>query len=395
LDVARVFRRLALLPVAILLSAVVATDAMALTWTADRLLTNSGGGYAYRGGLAVSSSTIAHAIYEQYTLGSFTVFYRRSTNSGSTWATPIPLSRGDVGEAGVPSIDAYSSAVDAVWVEGDDIFKGLDSVVMYRRSTDSGATWKSAIQISTTLGRAGFPRVVHGSSGHVLVTWTDQVTGKIYARLSTNSGSSFGSTMYIASTTNHPLSNAALYDGYPSAASVSGVFYLVYDSTAKAVRMRRSTDGGAHWGSPVTITSSSTGEAPTVATVGSTVLVGYGLLGNDIYAAARRSTDKGVHWSSPIAIALSSQSYSFAPVITYRSGAFRAVWEQCDSNNCSLSKTYYSASSSGATWSKPISASSRKQRWDYPGDVDVATKVLVLYSDVGTSSGDVHVRQGS
>ena len=36
----------------------------------------------------------------------------------------------------------------------------------------------------------------------------------------------------------------------------------------------------------------------------------------------------------------------------------------------------------------------RKRTFDYPADIDVATKVLILYDDVSASAGDVYVRQG-
>ena len=35
----------------------------------------------------------------------------------------------------------------------------------------------------------------------------------------------------------------------------------------------------------------------------------------------------------------------------------------------------------------------RKRSFDYPADIDVATKVLILYDDVSAAAGDVYVRQ--
>ena len=52
-------------PLAIAMTLVLATDALGLSWLSDTALTKSGAGYAYPGGLAVSSTTVAHAIYEQ------------------------------------------------------------------------------------------------------------------------------------------------------------------------------------------------------------------------------------------------------------------------------------------------------------------------------------------
>lgn len=388
--------RIAAAPLAIVLSIVLATDVAATSWSGNRALTASGAGYSYGGGLAVSSTKVAHAIYEQWVLGSYIVLYRRSANSGTTWGTPIPLSRGDVGEAGVPSIDAVGNAVDAVWVEGDSIFSGLNSIVIYRRSTDGGLTWQAPIQISPTLGRAGFPRVVHAASGRVLVTWTDQVAGRIYARLSTNSGASFGATTLIATTTNHPLSNHALYEGYPTLAAGTGVIYLAYFSASHTLRLRRSTTGGASWRSAVTIATNGSGYQPAVAAYGSRALIGYALrTSKDVWTVVRRSIDKGAHWGSVVAISSASSYPSFAPVLTYRSGAFRAAFEKCTSNSCSRSNVYYRSSTTGSSWSSTTLVSVRHRLYDYPADVEVATKILVLYNDDSNSAGDVYVRQGS
>jgi len=382
-------------PVAWCLTLVLASSAAALSWTSDAFLTKSGGGYAYPGGLAVSSATVVHAVYEQYTVGSFSAWYRRSANSGVTWGTPIILSRGNVGEAGVPSVDAAGNAVDAVWVEGDDIISGLDSVVMYRRSTDGGLTWLPAVQISPTLGAAGLPRVLHAASGHVLVTWTDEISARIYARLSTNSGASFGATVQLGTTTNRPFNNQKLFEAYPMAAAGTGIISVVFDTAANSVKIRNSTNGGSTWGAAITLAANANGQAPSVAAAGSTVLVGYGAqTSSAAWTLARRSTNMGVSWSSPITLSSSSGPPSFTPVLTYRANGFRAAFERCTSSTCSQSATIYRGSTTGATWGTAIAVSVRKRTYDYPADIDIATNVVVLYDDVNSSSGDVYVRAG-
>jgi len=391
----RQVRRLAIGPLVVGLALLLTAQVVGLSWTGDRALTASGGAYAYGGGLAVSSPTVAHAIYEQKVLGSFVVYYRRSGNSGTTWGTPIRLSRASVGEAGAPSIDAAGAKVDAVWVEGDKIISGLDSVVVYRRSTDGGRTWKAPIQISPTLGAAGLPRVLHGPSGRVVVTWTDEVSARILLRVSTNNGASFGSTLTLGRTTNHPLRDHTLSEGYPTLAAGKGVIYAAYATGPSTLRLRRSTDGGAHWSKAVTLATNASGQAPSVAAAGATVLVGYAAVaGKDSWAVLRRSTSKGVRWGAPKALSARSKAPSFSPVITHRAGAFHAAFERCASAACARSAVYYRKSSNGAAWSRAVGTSIRKRTFDYPVDIDVATRVLVLYDDVSASAGDVYVRQG-
>lgn len=375
------------------LAALLASDALALTWLSDTALTHSGGGYAYPGALAASSTTTAHSIYEQNVLGSFVVEYRRTTNSGSSWSSPIPLSTPGINSAGVPSIDAYGSAVDAVWLEGDAIIANSDSALMYRRSTNSGATWSAPIQLNGLFESAGFPRVAH-SGTTVVVTWTDEVAGKVYVRVSTNGGASFGTRFYLAATTNKPFTG--LYDGFPVVAFGSGVIAVGYYSATHTLKIRRSTTGGSSWATAQTIATNAAGNWPaTIAAASSTMLVGYAIeTSTDIWSVFRRSIDKGGTFASAVSLSSSSSYPSFQPVITYRAGAFRAIYERCTSNTCAASTTWYRSSTSGSTWTTAISASVKKRTYESPADVDVATKVLVVYDDVSNSANDVYVRRG-
>jgi len=391
----RPLRRLAIGPLSLGLAILLTTGAAGLSWTADRALTGSGGAYAYGGGLAVSSSSVAHAVYEQNVLGAYAVYYRRSGDSGTTWGTPIRLSRPTVGEAGVPSVDAAGAAVDAVWVEGDHILRGLDSVVMYRRSTDAGRTWKPAVRISPVLGRAGLPRVLHAPGGHVLVTWTDQVSSKVLLRISADGGTSFGRTITLGRTASHPLRDRALFEAYPTLAAGKGVLFAAFFSGPHTLRLRRSTDGGAHWSRAITVATNASADGVSVAAAGSTVLVGYAAVkGRDTWTVLRRSTNKGIRWGAAKALSAKSGAPSYAPVITYRAGAFHAAFERCTTDACVSSAVYYRRSVSGTAWSKAVGSSVRKRSFDYPADVDVAGRLLILYDDASGSAGDVYVRQG-
>ncbi len=114
----------------------------------------------------------------------------------------------------------------------------------------------------------------------------------------------------------------------------------------------------------------------------------------DTWTVVRRSTDRGAHWGSVVALSPAASHPSFAPVLTYRAGAFRAVFEKCSSTGCSRGNVIYRSSTTGSTWSAPSLASFRHRKYAHPAGVDVATKVLILYTDADIA-GDVYVRQGS
>lgn len=383
--------RIVAAPLAIILSLVLATDAAAITWTGNRALTTSGGAYLSGAGLAVSSSTLVHAVYEENVLGAYAVVYRRSANSGTTWGTPIQMSTPGAARAFFGSLDAMGNAVDAVWIEGDALFSEPGSILVYRRSSDGGLTWQDPIQISHRLGSVGPPRVLHTTSGQVLITWTERTSHQVYVRVSTNGGVSFARARLLATTTS---------EGQPTLASGAGVIYAAYFSATLTVQLRRSTDGGSTWSTPVTIATDAFNSRLGLAANGSTVLLGWIAKGRsheefaDEWTAVRRSTDKGVHWGSVVALSPQAGPPSSAPIISYRAGAFRAVFEKCSSSGCSRSNVIYRSSTTGSTWSTPSIASYRIRKYASAGDVDVATKVLILYTDTDPAS-DVYVRQGS
>jgi hypothetical protein len=385
---------------ALLLTMLLATDAIALSWRSTITMTAGGSGWAYSGGLAVSSSTTAHAILERYTVDRWEVLYRKTTNSGVSWAAPVRLSRAAANESGSPVIDASGAGVNAAWLEGDDLVAGLDTVVVARNSTDSGATWTDQVQLSPTNESAGPPRIVRSGS-RVAIVWTDQLTGKIYLRRSSNGGSTWSARQLVGTTSALPYTSTTqktLREAFPVAAyGSSGAFYVAYYSASKTLRIRRSTDYGATFKTSVALATNAVTKSwapPALAASSSTVLVGYATATAGKWTVMRRSTDKGAHWGSVVALNSSKTYWSGAPVLAVRGSKWMAAYERCNST-CSYSTVYYRASTSGgSTWGTAVSASQRKTKYNIPADIDVATKTMLLYVDYSSTTNDVYLRLG-
>ena len=378
---------------AILLSFAQASDTLAVSWTATRTVAAGGTAWAEPGSIVASSSTVAHLVFEQGVAGTIAAYYRRTANSGTDWSTPFRLSRVDVGEAGVPSIGAWGNSVDAVWLEGDDILAGLDTVAMYRRSVDAGVTWSDAVALSPPQESAGMPRIARRGS-LVAATWTDEVTGKVFAKVSTDGGATWNPRVVLATSTRKVGSR---YEAFPVVAVGSGVIYVAYYNGTHSLRLRRSTTSGATWSSYKTITTSGNGWYPSLAASGSKAIIGYARSSSsDVWAVIKRSTDSGANWGSTISLASQSSYPSFSPVVAVRGSRWMAIYEKCTSNSCVNSDVYYRGSStSGSTWSTASKASVRKRKWVAPAGVEVATKTLVLFVDYNSSGNDVYLRQGS
>jgi hypothetical protein len=386
-------RPVAVALIALVLQLALATSALALTWGPTKPLTLSRNASVWDS-LVVTGTSRVHVAYQEARGGILAVYYRRSIDAGTSWNTPQRLSRASATRASAPNLSAYGSTIDAVYVEA----RGTAAIVYYRQSTNNGTTWSPAVQISRTDGYADFAQVMRDASGRVLVTWSDARNGRVYYRQNIHGGGTFASTVSLGTTTNKPYGGSFL-EAFPAVAAGSGVHYLAWYADARTLKVRRSTNGGSTWGTAVTVASDGSGFHLDLAASGSTALLGYArLTSTDIYPVIRRTADKGAHWSSAIALSPASQPFAFQPLISFRSSVWRAVFERCTTDACTASRTYYRQSTNGGvTWSSTAQASSSTRPFVYPGGVGFAGKLVVLLGDykADVDDGDVYVRAGS
>jgi hypothetical protein len=181
------------------------------------------------------------------------------------------------GKAYGPAVAASENNVYVVW---SDDTPGTTEI-LYRRSTDGGASFGGAVNLSNTTGRSDHPAVaafgdiVLGQS--VYVVWTDDTPGtgnsEILYRRSTDGGNSFGGTVNISNTTGR--SYAATVATTSMINLPQQDVYVVWSDDTRGkggILYRKSTDGGASFGGTVNLTSISRPYA-TVAVSGNNVYV--------------------------------------------------------------------------------------------------------------------------
>jgi hypothetical protein len=154
------------------LSLVLATQAVAATWSQPTALTKSG--KAHAGGVVTLGTSQVIAAY----LNNGRVVVRRSTDSGATWLARQRLAK----NARAPAIAGRGTNVDVVWVN-------KNGRVRYARSTNSGASFRPTVALSPEFIKVRSPKVARGPNGLVVVAWTQQFA-EVHARISTNGGAS-------------------------------------------------------------------------------------------------------------------------------------------------------------------------------------------------------------
>jgi len=157
----------------------------------------------------------------------YEVWLRVSSNSGASFGSPVRLTT-NTGVSEYPSVAAVGSNVYVAWDDNTPVTgSGASYEIWLRVSSNNGASFGSAIRLTTNTGKSYNPSVAAVGT-YVYVAWSDNtpITGsggveEIWLRVSSNTGASFGSAIRI--TTNMGSS----WD--PSVAAIGSNVYVAWD----------------------------------------------------------------------------------------------------------------------------------------------------------------------
>jgi hypothetical protein len=161
------------------------------TWTTKRLTWTSGN--SMDPDIAVDSNNNLHVAWYDETPGNPEIFYKKSTDEGITWTSKrLTYNSGD---SWYPTITTDSS--NHVHVAWEDYTSG-DPRVYYKRSTDGGGTWATK-RLTWKSGWNWQSAIAADTSNHIHVVWTNKISSdiEIYYRRSTNGGASWGSAQRL------------------------------------------------------------------------------------------------------------------------------------------------------------------------------------------------------
>ena len=233
------------------------------TWqTAKRLTNNSGNSSFPR--IAASGSNV-YVVWRDDTPGNEEIYFRKSTDCGVTWQASKRLTN-NVGDSSRPAIAVRGANIYVAW---NDYTPG-NFEIFFRKSTDSGATWKTAIDVTNTAGDSFYPAIaVDGSS--IFVVWHDETPGnaEIYFSMSVDGGAIWQAAKSL--THNTGASDA-------SRIAISGAnIYVVWEDNTPGnceIFFKKSTDGGATWENARRLTSNTINDfSPDIAANDSNVYV--------------------------------------------------------------------------------------------------------------------------
>ncbi len=230
------------------IATVTSTDAGA-TWSAPVYL-GSGGDYAFRSTIGVTSSGLLLAAWVEETAGIRELYTAGSSDQGVSWSTPTPLPVvGDYQDD--PTI--ASTGPDAFTVAWSEDFDKLASA-----STDGGATWSSPEYLSQAMNSYGRVSLVP-IGGDEIVAIFQQFDGNsgqfsIQSRRSTDGGLTWNAIVPVSGDWSGSFGNGLYAFGVsPSAGTVIAVWSRGIGGFEDGLFAATSSDSGDSWGAPITV----------------------------------------------------------------------------------------------------------------------------------------------
>ncbi len=262
----------------------------------ERLTSAPGHSWISSGGercLAVSGDTL-HAVWYDERTGNDEVYYKRSTDGGTTWGPDVQLTLDSAYQA-MPTVAVSGPVVHVFWTdERNKPGRIREADIYYRRSTDGGETWQPETLLCTNpAGEYGGWHPCAACRGDTVhLVWEDDRNGDdlIHYKRSTDRGQTWTQDRAIASDMGAWLSTIAVWG--------KNVHVVWENFNSLRVWYRRSTDGGNTWQPQVSFPTETVSYAPCVDVSHDTVHVVYsdGSQTNFDQLYYRRSIDNGVTW---------------------------------------------------------------------------------------------------
>jgi len=299
------------------------SQAVQAQWTAAKRLTWTSG-WSEWPVLAVDSAGDLHALWTDNTSGHYEVYYRKSTDGGSSWNATRRLTWA---AAFFVSVAVAVDTADNIHIVWTDLPPG-NGEIYYTKSTNGGTTWTANKRLTWTSGASEDPSITVDSLGNIHVVWEDATPGdyEIYYKRSTDAGVTWTANQRLTWTSASSLQPAV-------AAHWSGGLYVVWEESyngSAEVYFRKSTIGGSTWsaGQKVTWTSgNSSSPALSVDFSGNLHMVWIDDTPGNVEIYYRKSTDGGVTWTASQRLTWTS-GYSGSPAIAAdSSGNPYVVWK--------------------------------------------------------------------
>lgn len=373
----------------VLAMVILAQHAFADWSPAKRLTWNSGGSYSPD--VAAYGHAVIHAVWYDSTPYNYEIYYKRSTDGGTTWGGAQRLTwNSGVSAAPAAAVDS-GGAVHVVW---SDDTPG-NKAIYYRKSPDGGTTWSAAKRLTWSSGDSGWPDMAIDSGGAIHIVWNDNASGstEIFYKQSTNGGAAWS-----------PAKRLTWTSGGSGAQAIAGgsgndlhVAWEDYTPGNQEIYHLKSSDGGTNWSTPRRITWTPTKSYnPAVALdSGNAVHVVWedSMAGNsEIYY--KRSTNGGTTWGAAQRLTWTPGYSSNSIIGTDSSGVIHFVWYDEASGDFEI---YHKRSTNGGTtWSPRQRLTWNSGISSFPAlALDSSDSIHLVWTDDTPGNAEIYYKKGT
>jgi hypothetical protein len=316
--------------------------------------------------------------------GTSNVIFTRSTDNGATFYPAVDLS-GSTGGAYVTALAASGNNVYVAWANRTE----TQTKLLFRASTDSGANFGNIIELSQSVLNNVDPQPQLASIGSNVYAVFNEIYNEggpnkdnIFFRSSIDNGATFGAKINLSSTTGYTSQGGA-----KMAVSGNNVYVLWAGSGSSSMSLffRASVNNGANFGSVISPDNSASNDLNSwqLAASGNDVYVLWNNgLGSSRYRVLfNRSPNNGASFGSIINLAydLSSKDYAYRSKIAASDSNVFVTWESM-LNGLNMDIFLASSSNSGATFDTPISQTSSDDAWN-PQVAASGSNAYVIWMD--------------
>jgi hypothetical protein len=224
-------------------------------------------------------------VWNSFRSGNRHIWYKTSTDDGATWSPATQLTT-DTGSGYDPSIT--EAADGALWVAWTSHRSG-NADIWYKTSTDGGVTWSAGSQLTTDPGDDYSLAIAQATDGTLWVVWASNRSGNqgIWYKTSSDGGGSWSPASQ--------LSTDPAWDDYPTVAqAANGTIWVMWNRSG-LLWYRTSSDGGASWSPEAQIDGDCCHESPSLVVGGDGVMWLAGERYPDVWY--QTSGDDGATWS--------------------------------------------------------------------------------------------------
>lgn len=303
--------------------------------------------WSYNPTLTVSGSNV-YVVWQDLRGGLYDeIYFKKSADNGDTWTEDIPLTSNDGYTSQWPDIAVDGNKLHLVW--GD--YRDGNYEIYYKNSTDGGSTWSNDKRLTIWSNTDEAPHIVaNGDTIHVVWDRYLPSTGviEVFYRKSTDGGITWQSEQQ--------LTESDYYHSWPQDLVANGSnLYMVCgddkDSGIREVYFMKSMDNGNNWGTPIRLSNADgySSDQASIAVDGENLYVAW-KDEKDIYPYAGadeiyyiNSSDGGNTWASPLRLTYAPNE-SLQPSITVNNNNVHVVWIDNRTGDRYEYRTYYKRS---------------------------------------------------